>query len=296
MYFTLIHRNFFFYLLGDAKNAFNNLKKRYSKKRNDVKRAKRSGAGLADVQKFEKSFEVYSFLGWLNHFLQLRDDTLTNLTSEDVEVETGDDEEEDRDEDEAEYDKEDNETTTEATPSGIKTKKRKSFAKTDKLPFKKKRNEPVSQEENAAKDILQTINQRLQHKSERPQQRDEDDVFGEMVTSEIKKFRKLLKFRFKHEVNNLIFKYQMLCLQDPGTDLLQQQSRMYNFPTTPLLSPIQPNQPCPIQNTRDVSSPSPASSNQSTYLQNTSGKSFRGAADIGSPDSYDASVSNNLWS
>ena len=37
---------------------------------------------------------------------------------------------------------------------------------------------------------------------------DADDVFGKMIATEIKSVCLLMKFRFKHEVNNLIFKYQ----------------------------------------------------------------------------------------
>ena len=284
--------------LGDAKNAFNNLKKRYSKKRNDLKRAKRSGAGLADVQKFEKAFEVYSFLGWLNNFLQLKDDTMTNLTTENIDYENEASEEEDEDDNEAKKNyafvpESDGEET-----SRVKTNKRPSFSKSDKPQFKKKRNESkFFQEENETTEILQTINKRLQEKSEQPQKRDEDDVFGEMVSSEIKKLPKLLKVSFKHEVSNLIFKYQMISLQDSGTDLFKQQSRSYSSPaTSPMLSPIQPDPPCPAQNSNDELSSSTASSNQSTYHQSNR-KSFRVAADIGNSYSYHDTqgATNNLW-
>ena len=35
-----------------------------------------------------------------------------------------------------------------------------------------------------------------------------DDVFGKVVASEMKSMSAHMKFRFKHNVNNLIFKYQ----------------------------------------------------------------------------------------
>ena len=44
-------------MLGESKNCFTNLKKKYSKKKNDLKKAKRSEAGLADIQTFEKQLE-----------------------------------------------------------------------------------------------------------------------------------------------------------------------------------------------------------------------------------------------
>ena len=39
---------------------------------------------------------------------------------------------------------------------------------------------------------------------------DADDVFGKMVASEMKSMSAHMKFRFKHDVNNLIFKYQKM--------------------------------------------------------------------------------------
>ena len=35
---------------------------------------------IADVEKLENSLKAYSFLGWLNHFLKLRNDTRSNLS------------------------------------------------------------------------------------------------------------------------------------------------------------------------------------------------------------------------
>ena len=37
---------------------------------------------------------------------------------------------------------------------------------------------------------------------------DEDDLFGRMIAMEIKNLPQLAKVHFKHEVNNLVFKYK----------------------------------------------------------------------------------------
>ena len=53
-------------------------------------------------------------------------------------------------------------------------------------------------------------------------QKSEIDIFGDMVASELKGLScSILKVNFKHEVNNLIFKYQMLNLQQNTQSNLQ---------------------------------------------------------------------------
>ena len=54
-------------------------------------------AGLADIQKFEKQLENYSFLGWLNNFLKLRNNTRTNLKNDNDNVDSSSNEEDEKD-------------------------------------------------------------------------------------------------------------------------------------------------------------------------------------------------------
>ena len=54
-------------------------------------------AGLADIQKFEKQLENYSFLGWLNNFLKLRNNTRTNLKNDNHNVDSSSNEEDEKD-------------------------------------------------------------------------------------------------------------------------------------------------------------------------------------------------------
>ena len=55
-------------------------------------------AGPADIQIFEKQLENYSFLGWFNNFLKLRNDTRSNLKNDDNNVDSSRDEENEKDE------------------------------------------------------------------------------------------------------------------------------------------------------------------------------------------------------
>ena len=70
----------YYLFVGEEKKRFENLKKRYSKKKNNLKRKSATGAGLADVEAAKRDLKEYGFLAWLEEHLQLRE-TKTNLRS-----------------------------------------------------------------------------------------------------------------------------------------------------------------------------------------------------------------------
>ena len=61
------------FLASRARTSFDNLKKRYSKKKNDFKKAQRSGTSREAVQKAETELKSLIFMAWLDSFIQLRD-------------------------------------------------------------------------------------------------------------------------------------------------------------------------------------------------------------------------------
>ena len=62
-----------------AQKRFETLKKRYSRKRNNVKKASASVVGTSDVSASERELQEYAFLHWLKPFIQHRR-TKTNLS------------------------------------------------------------------------------------------------------------------------------------------------------------------------------------------------------------------------
>ena len=63
-----------FSLLGStAQNLFSNLKKKYLRKKNDVKSSKRLGMSSDVVFRAEGNFERYQFLTWLDVYTQIRE-------------------------------------------------------------------------------------------------------------------------------------------------------------------------------------------------------------------------------
>ena len=64
--YVLSNDHVYFTLENMAKTCFENLKKRYNKKQNAVKRATRSGAGRDGVSRYENEVKKYAFLAWLD--------------------------------------------------------------------------------------------------------------------------------------------------------------------------------------------------------------------------------------
>ena len=67
----------------EAKKLFNNLKKRYGKKRNEMRKVERSGTSTSAVAVAKEKLEQYKFLVWLQPFIQARS-TKTNLPPRNV--------------------------------------------------------------------------------------------------------------------------------------------------------------------------------------------------------------------
>ena len=92
----------------EAKSLFMNMKKRYCKKKCDLKKAKQSGTSADEVDRAKKNLKPYKFLSWLDSFLQLRitrfnidsqqvsDDESESIDGNEPLLESYEDEEEDR--------------------------------------------------------------------------------------------------------------------------------------------------------------------------------------------------------
>ena len=65
--------------LGDAKRRFDNLKKRFSKKKAKYKKAIRSSSGSREAKQAETELKKYDFLSWLAPYLRFKENTVSNL-------------------------------------------------------------------------------------------------------------------------------------------------------------------------------------------------------------------------
>ena len=75
-----------FFLGKHAKTIFENIKKRYLKRRNALKKADKSGTSSAVVDKAKRELGVYAFLFWLENFVKPRK-TKDNIEEEVIENE-----------------------------------------------------------------------------------------------------------------------------------------------------------------------------------------------------------------
>ena len=219
-------RYIFLIVSGEPERLFENLKKRFSKSRTAVKKAKRSGAGRIDVQKAEE-LNKYAFLEWIIPYIAVKDsisnlDVTSGIGGSGVGINEGfeaNDELEEKEQDESDNGKDvdgddDDEEIEVKTPEGkreIETKDVKSNPGNE-VKWKKK---GVSSDE-----LMLTIIERLNERSEtksKPVSENGDDaetIFGKMVADERRALPKKMKIMLKHDINESIFKYQMQLEED----------------------------------------------------------------------------------
>ena len=217
----------FLIVSGESERLFENLKKRFSKRRTAVKKAKRSGVGRIDLQKAEEELNKYAFLEWIIPCIAVKDsisnlDVTSGIGGSGVGINEGfeaNDELEEKEQDESDNG-EDVDGDDDDKEIEVKTPKRKREIETkdvksnpaNEIKWKKKR---VSPDE-----LMLTISERLNERSEtksKPVSENCDDaetIFGKMVADELRALPKKMKIMLKHDINESIFKYQMQLEED----------------------------------------------------------------------------------
>ena len=205
---------------GSAAKAFETLKKKYSRKRVNLRKSSRSGAGTRDIEKAKKELEEYSFLRWLDSFVRPRK-TKSNIPAASMEINENldvaykveiDDYESEESEgvgsDALNDDTESFTTLEESAPS--KKYEKEQVMVNRKLPSFAQVNqaEIMGSELDVMGNMLKVWKKRLTSISDGKQD-DEDDLFGKLVAAELKKLPERQKFRLKHEINNLIYNYKL---------------------------------------------------------------------------------------
>eukprot|EP00112_Aurelia_sp_Birch-Aquarium-sp1_P009320 Seg2053.12 transcript_id=Seg2053.12/GoldUCD/mRNA.D3Y31 product="hypothetical protein" protein_id=Seg2053.12/GoldUCD/D3Y31 len=222
-----------------AKLCFENFKKRYLKKRNALKKANRSGTSSVAVEKAKNDLEPYKFFSWIDDFLKPRN-TKSNVQEGDQEsvashVSTLEDPEEgifDSDED-----INDTERVVEHEDE-VRHDERQTFEK-DIEPPVKKRKQSKEQKGKSNPSKLSPIEEkqlRLMEEMERDilndrrsqegaKAKDAVDTFCDSLASELRQFSERERCIIKHEINNVILKFQMAKFQSQSS--------------TPFSSPVQ---------------------------------------------------------
>ena len=206
--------------------------------------------------------------------MKLRNDTRSNLPAAENDEEDKE-EMQSSSEDEDDPLSDDQESTTgnklsdtESTVS-VQSNKRKKFKKQENeskhlhSTHKENKIKKPKPQDDPSTELLKAISKRFSEKSEMSSKRvtteGEEDIFGKMVSAELKSLPKSLGIRLKHDISNLIFKYQMMCLQ--------QDAQQY--------SPISANTQAglPLGNYQFTTPPMKSSEN-SVYCQNSNGRRF----------------------
>lgn len=167
-----------------------------------MKDAARSGSGSQEASTAERGLKEYEFLSWLQPFLRLKttDENLSMLHIPDSEwngkVEDFDNSSFDSDEEDSTFvDDIDRSAISNTSHSYIGMK----VIPNQSRPKQPSRNAQL-QEDTALERIVKVL--------EAPSKQDADDIFGLMVSNEIKGIPERQKRKLKNEINNLIFRYQ----------------------------------------------------------------------------------------
>ena len=169
----------------EGKKQFEHLKKRYSKKKNNLKRKSASGAGLADVKAVKRDLKEYGFLAWLEEHLQLRE-TKTNIRSIRLDdFESGSTEHSDSD---------DTESLNIEPDLNLARKKMKTTSVCTKVSDGKpnlnsNNSQKIEAVQQAELFALQSIGNAFPAKAESTSsndKKDADDLFGKMISQELK--------------------------------------------------------------------------------------------------------------
>lgn len=198
---------------------------------------RRSGAGAADVKKYEDELKRYDFLSWLNQSTKLRD-TYTNFQAD---VSESDDEsitkrsvendvndiDEDNDEDERNDENEDEAVTRalkrkvqEAStyvPSKQKSTRNdtSSASKVGKSKWRKGNSYTTEKDDSTHSSLLKSICESMECRNKRAMElhdsssKNQDELFGKMIAGELHQLSPILKIQLKHKISDLIFQYQL---------------------------------------------------------------------------------------
>ena len=213
--------------------CFDKLRKRYNKKKNDAKKAKKSGSSTRESEKAERALEAYKFFFWLDKFIYIREGRSNvprdnSFSNEDEDKNDGyasneyfsDENKSDDEEKEGHF--ENSRATSVISP----TNSRASSIISPTLPSKKNttsskrkvdtsnqaannkkgkgsKNENLDEMElNVLRDLGKTI-------KDDPKELDGIDMYVRSLAADLRKLSERDYFMVKHEIQGVLFKYQM---------------------------------------------------------------------------------------
>lgn len=197
------------------------MRNKYGREKRKWKVANKSGAGAGAGAKDDDvhAQKILKILNWLDPYF-VDGDTSTNFESfQSIELDNEDDDEDNDDFDNHSIDSEDlnmstivtNESSTVELNTTLQKNKGKKTssttpndpsrksAVTGRLPFKRHKKE----EPDMDADLMLKLKEKLGTK------KDEDQLYGKLLAAKLRKLTKLSKLKAKHEIDNLVFKYEI---------------------------------------------------------------------------------------
>ena len=183
------------------------MKKKYLRKRKELKDAKKSGTSADVVEKAERLFKPYSFLSWLDNYVQAREGRTNiprNGAQEEVEIDAMATAENRPEEEEVEE-----QSLIEEPP---KLSRKMAGKKRPQMSQSSKDAHMNEMEFSLMNSLRETIAERRKQTSQKED--DADDLFCRTLASELKELPNMAKCMAKNEIRNVIFKYQMSVMRN----------------------------------------------------------------------------------
>ena len=208
-----------FSLIGEtAKRLFKNLKKRYNKRRNHLKKAECSGTSAVTVSLAKEKVEEFRFLAWLNPFIRQRRTKASLLKkqewaevskAENVSNVEGNYKASESRQQDCSNDFEDvNFPTVNGIPSTSHERKRPTESPMSVVTGRKKWGKETPSLDEVDHSFLASAKRAI----ETPTQ-DDEGVFGMLVASDLRKLNQFNKMIARNRIQNLLFELQ---LQEQG--------------------------------------------------------------------------------
>ena len=172
------------------------MKKRYLRRRNSVNKLDKSGPSTEAVNKAKREVDAYSFLFWLVSYLKPRK-TKSNIPEEDEEESHGESLDRYDPERSIDLDQENEFFQNDKKNCTTQSQKEKKTPKQELL--------SVDQKQIV---ILKKMEKELNDDNEN-HNKDSEYLFSQAIAADIRAFSEAERCMIKHEINNIIFKYQI---------------------------------------------------------------------------------------
>jgi len=192
----------FFYCVGNvARNIFGNLKKKYLRRKRDLKDANRSGTSADVVAKAKKGISQYEFLRWMDDFVQCREGR-TNLPERKLSMGGNDEEETEQD-----IISNDIQDLVQQQQTSIPKAKKPKESVLDDIEFS----------------LISKLNRNIAEKQKASDVPDNEEIFCKSLALDLKKLPPYERCVAKHELRSVLFKHQMAVMGSPT----QSQSTLF---------------------------------------------------------------------